>query len=521
MKPTIKIDGKDIVWKIDYLVVDQYFDTHHRFHLEVSKGADESLDLADLQRILRKPITIEWAKNTFIGMIDSVTPKWSNHRVSMDISGYSPTFLMDVAPVFQAFSESSTEDIANEIMQKYSALPSVQFSDDSPAINWSVQHQETDFQYLTRLADANGHCFFYDGQKLYFDTLHNKENTIELGSNTHLENLQIQTDLCPLKFKVCGFDTFNDKLFSTSFENQRVGNNDLVKTVADGCDLYPTSKISLINGVEEEEDLVAMNEQLVSSQTNNLVKIIANSEAPNLKIGATITLNNPLTKAMGIKSSDELVLTQVTHVFQNDEQYSNSFSALPADFPIPIHQAKNEKIIAGPIMAKVIDNNDPENLGRVRVSFLMDENEASSPWLRVLTPFTSNQGFYFLPEIEEKVVVFSEDFNVEKSAFVMGSFYHKGQDAAEWSDGENKKKGISTGDIALLFDENNGELTIRAKSILFESTKQVFSAESITLESDEKVAINSQQKVMIAATQKVEIDGGMSLKQKAQRIDLN
>ena len=147
--------------------------------------------------------------------------------------------------------------------------------------------------------------------------------------------------------------------------------------------------------------------------------------------------------------------------------------------------------ISGPIQAIVKENNDPLNLGRVKVQFIGDEEKGISPWLRVLTPYTKNGGSFFLPEKEDHVVVFHEDFNSEKLPFIMGAFFQGKSKAEKWKDGNNKKKGFSTEKISFLFDDNSGKLTIEAEEIEFVAKKEM------------------------------SLDGGRQMTHKATRIDLN
>lgn len=55
------------------------------------------------------------------------------------------------------------------------------------------------------------------------------------------------------------------------------------------------------------------------------------------------------------------------------------------------------------------DNEDPNNLGRIRVQFdwqaQLDDN-MMTPWLRMAQPYAGGgKGFSFIPEIDEEVMV--------------------------------------------------------------------------------------------------------------------
>jgi uncharacterized protein involved in type VI secretion and phage assembly len=66
----------------------------------------------------------------------------------------------------------------------------------------------------------------------------------------------------------------------------------------------------------------------------------------------------------------------------------------------------------GVVMAKVVDNVDPEEYGRIKVKLVTTHNEAETFWAWQLAPMTGKErGFYTLPEKDDTVLV----------AFIQGS----------------------------------------------------------------------------------------------------
>lgn len=63
----------------------------------------------------------------------------------------------------------------------------------------------------------------------------------------------------------------------------------------------------------------------------------------------------------------------------------------------------------GVMPARVVDNNDPENLGRIKVQFFWEEDNQTR-WVRMMTPHAGgDRGFYALPEIGDEVWITCED----------------------------------------------------------------------------------------------------------------
>ena len=84
----------------------------------------------------------------------------------------------------------------------------------------------------------------------------------------------------------------------------------------------------------------------------------------------------------------------------------------------------------------VSNNQDPKNLGRVRMKFPWLSDDHESDWSRMASPMAGGgRGAYFLPEVEDEVLVAFEHGDV-RCPYVVGGMWN-GQDAppANNSDG--------------------------------------------------------------------------------------
>src|ERR1700750_2275998 len=80
--------------------------------------------------------------------------------------------------------------------------------------------------------------------------------------------------------------------------------------------------------------------------------------------------------------------------------------------------------IYGVVVAVVTNNQDPDGFGRVKVKFpwLSDVDESS--WARIAAPMAGKaRGIYFLPEVDDEVLVIFEHGDV-RSPYVLGALWN-------------------------------------------------------------------------------------------------
>ncbi|WP_314084883.1 phage baseplate assembly protein V, partial [Capnocytophaga gingivalis] len=150
--------------------------------------------------------------------------------------------------------------------------------------------------------------------------------------------------------------------------------------------------------------------------------------------------------------------------YQSGDEYYNEFVAIPDVF-VAYYYDEQALPKAEQQPARVIDNNDPEGWGRVRVQFIWQEkHQTKTLWIRVVQPHAgADKGFYFIPEIGEEVWVDFEDQNAERP-FVVGSNYN-GKEYSPFYNQNNDIKAIQTRsghrlifteDESILLSDKNG-----------------------------------------------------------------
>ena len=513
VKTEITISGYEQPFEIQSLQIHAPFGQHHTFELMASISLEDSLTQDDIDQMLGKSLSICFddgeEQGRFLGMIDEISFGWdSTGSLSLLIEGLSPTIYLDSGPGFKTFEEQSAQAILDEMLSSYpvGSLPELSISDFDHQLAWWMQLQETDYQNILRLADFLGKVAYYDGETFCIGELGESGETQSLLLGQQVRNVSLSVNLAPLHFRVEGYNATEDTRFSCDAENKYHGNNAWVRMAMDKSSVYPAPRVFLNHTVRKQEEVEAIGKRLSARQIHELVSIRGESSEVSLTIGSRISIEMPEQVLLHKALEGEFIITDITHSVDQQPGYINHFTAIPADLAYNIRMKQASAPIGGPLTATVMDVNDPDSLGRVRVNFVGDSQEALSPWLRVLFPYTSFGGAFLCPKVGEKVVVLFEGFQADKDAFVLGSFYFGQQTAASWKHPDGKIIGIGSEKTRLKIDDTEGVIER-------ESSREVCNSDEIML--------SAEIEFVLEAKQSGSIDGGQNLDMGAGIVHIN
>ncbi len=168
--------------------------------------------------------------------------------------------------------------------------------------------------------------------------------------------------------------------------------------------------------------------------------------------------------------------------------------------------------------ALVTNNNDTDNLGRVKVQYPWNSEHEESDWIRISTPMAGvEQGFYFIPEVEQEVLVTFIDGDIN-SPIILGALWNQ-NDAPPQNNEEGKndiRKIRSRSGHEIVFDDGeNPKLEIKTPSgqiILLDDTS---GSEKIKIEDAAGTSIEFD-----ASAQAIKISSGMDVSIEATNITL-
>lgn len=184
-----------------------------------------------------------------------------------------------------------------------------------------------------------------------------------------------------------------------------------------------------------------------------------------------------------------------------------------------------QDILTGVVVGLVTNNQDPDEMGRVKLTLPWLSEEHETDWARVVSPMAgADRGIFFLPEVEDEVLVAFEHGDIRKP-IVLGSLWNGSDSPPETnSDGENNIRIIkSRSGNVLIFDDTDGSEKIELKDSSGNNSIVIDHAENtITISSDKDIVFTASQgkisfdcqdlEIKTSADAKIEAGGNMDIK---------
>jgi phage protein D/phage baseplate assembly protein gpV len=466
-------------------------------------------------------------KTLFKGEIAAVEPDFQAGSVHMVVRAYDRSHRMMRARKQRAFLNKTVSDIAKEVAQDYGFNVSVKSSGEP--LDFVLQHNETDWEFLWRIARRIGFEFLVTGDTEAEFGPPKLEDEVELSYPEDLHSFRPRITAIQQveKVNVRGFDLKGKKevLSTKDRPNQLteagIKRSDVLSKYSG--DALEISGQSFSSKAEADQIAQSMLDQLANAYLAAEGSCFGN---PDIKAGTKLKITG-----VGADFSGTYRAAKVRHLL-GAGGYTTEFSNSVGEHTI-LGQAGGGN--SGPlridsILVGVVTNNkDPQKWGRVQIKLPALSNEETF-WAPVLTPSAGKErGLMMLPVPDEQVIVAFENgdpsypyvlgsmFNGkdtpgEELAVTDGSFAIKSDEKARIE--AKKDINLKTTEGKWIIQVDQGEITEDVKSPgnytgNFDGAYKVTAKQAITIESNQGVTIKAPQI-------SVEADATMSLKAKGQ-----
>ncbi len=185
----------------------------------------------------------------------------------------------------------------------------------------------------------------------------------------------------------------------------------------------------------------------------------------------------------------------------------NDYGAYKGLFAPP--RAENNRIY-GVVIGIVTNNEDASGQGRVKVRFPWLSDEDESNWARVAAPMAGKgMGLYFLPEIDDEVLVAFEHGRVDRP-FIIGALWNgKDTPPTDNADGKNNIRVIkSRSGHTITLDDTEGSEKITIADGKQKSSIVLDAAEgSVSITSEGDLTVQVKGKITLQSDAEVSIKG--------------
>ena len=513
--------GKKSLSSFISLQIEQNIGKHHRFQMsvELESGGNRYVhNISSSKEWLGKNIVVKAASTPiFLGVVTNV----QLHREGSDfgciiVSGYSATYRMETAHSCFSWNDRTIGDVVKKLCEQAKVQLEL-----NPAFketkDYICQYEESDFNFVRRLAHQYQEWMYYDGTKLIFGKPRRLADPVRLEYGTTLSSLDIGLQTLARSEQVFSYHSGADREMQRMTPDLAYG-HDKLAGVAFRASLGMFSKPArqhALPRISNETELINYMGRKQAAETAETHYITAESQVPTLRVGSVVSLYSSFLERVGNISKESLgnfIIIEITHEVSQGSYYKNRFKAIPATIKA-LPSPKVRMPLAETQMATVLSNADPEGKGRVRVRMNWQTDGMQTGWVRVMTPdggsssdVKSNRGFVFIPEVGDQVLLGFRHGDPARP-YILGSLFNgvtgKGGFAA------NHKKSLTTrSGSTVTFDDT-------AHTILLQTTRanKIFIDElngTITISSAEEVNVKTKN-INIDASEDMKINVGRNL----------
>jgi uncharacterized protein involved in type VI secretion and phage assembly len=497
--------------EIAHLELHQELGAHHLCSLEFTR--DEATDLL-LERLLDVPVTVTLTDESgehaaFTGQVIGGTQgHLLNAGSRFRLKAASKSIAMQMHRDMDVFENMAYTDVARRLASDAGLQLTVGEAKAGERYPYLQQSGETDWEFLVRIADENG-CWVRPAaggleMRCGFD-----DQAWELLWGANLLALSTRCRLANPGYKgaVYQVDEKREHRFHAVRSAPALlgGATALVNAATRASHTFASGgDPGVLDDGARTPTLAAFKQRLEQESQRALgsaVGVEGTSIHPALKAGDTVHVSDAGT--FKLAATGKFGLVRLTHRWDG-AHYSNDFAASPwAAFTSETRPPR--PLAPGFVTAEVVDNLDPQGLGRLRVRYRWQDQPSRTLWMRVATPHAGNgRGMLFLPEVGDEVVVAFEQGDPERPC-VMGSVWN-GKDRAPHQSGVQRI--VTKSGNALHLSDEQGKETVEIHTsrgtCLIQLSNDAGGVPTITLHAEGDLALEATGEIRMSCKRLVQ-----------------
>lgn len=446
----------------------------------------------------------------FRGQIVSLELDFGAGGVELHVRGFDRSHVLIRSRRVRTFQNQTSSDIVRKIVTDAGFTAQCDASGDPH--EFMQQDNETDWDFIWRLAERVGFEFVVQDATAHFrkqsagdpiplewpQTLRSFSPRVTATQQAHAVTLSAHDPKTKQAIDVTA---------SSPQQIARIGvERSDVAGAFDGADVHIATE-----PVKSQSEGSALAQALLDKLANGYIAAEGVSDGdPRIRAGAAVQVSG-----LGQKYSGLYRVAAATHVLRGGSTYETRFANSPAHTLLGSVGGERGGAGAPPsfgaqlVLGIVTNNQDPDNLGRVRVKYPALGPDAEGAWARIATVSAGNaRGLLMLPVVGEEVLVGFEHDDTTRP-YVLGSLFNgvdvPGNDLTQNEDGSfallSDQKIVATAKDAMTLTTSR-DLTTTAQGAISETAQKNVTIESgqgdISIKSDMgNVTIEGQQSVTI------------------------
>jgi phage baseplate assembly protein gpV len=333
----------------------------------------------------------------------------------------------------RAHVQVTLDDLAQEFAAPHGLR--LQSHESAPLMQYVIQHHQSDLELLQQLAQRVGLYFSVREDSLHIFSLSGIDGealTLRLGETLLEAQFEINADSVVGEVAATGWDSARIETHSGRVSSARSGRS-VYASVAAG-DVGGSGARSLVNlGVEDALQVEALAQSELDHREAREVVLNGTAQGDTrLRPGASVNAVDVASSVAGT-----YVLTTATHRISEQVGYITEITSAP-----PPRRERPRGTIAAPGVVTQID--DPERLGRVRVSLPSFEN-VNTDWINVVTIGAgAGKGLMIQPDVNDDVLVLLAHEDPAQAVVVGGLYGPNGTPDAGIEDGAVRRYTLLT-----------------------------------------------------------------------------
>ena len=512
--------GKKSLSSFISLQIEQNIGKHHRFQMavELETGGNRYVhNINSSKKWLGESIVVKAASTPiFVGVVTNV----QLHREGSDfgciiVSGYSATYRMETAHSCFSWNDRTIGDVVKKLCEQAKVQLEL-----NPAFketkDFICQYEESDFDFIRRLAHQYQEWMYFDGTKLIFGKPRKLADPIRLEYGTTLSSLDIGLQTLARSEQVFSYHSGADREMQRMTPDLAYGHDKLAGEAfraSLGMFSKPARQHALPR-ISNETELVNYMGRKQAAETAETHYITAESQVPTLRVGSVVSLYSSFLERVGNLSEESLgnfIIIEITHEVSQGSYYKNRFKAIPATIKA-LPSPKVRMPLAETQMATVLSNADPDGKGRVRVRMNWQTDGMQTGWVRVMTPdggsssdVKSNRGFVFIPEVGDQVLLGFRHGDPARP-YVLGSLFN-GTTGRGGLEGNHMKSLTTRSGHTIKLNDSLSSLGITIKDIKGNSIHIDSVGDDIIINAKRNITINAGETFTVNAREmEVNID---------------